>query len=682
MNDDARSAYVRLEDDDQMEQQRDTIGDALRWLWSRRLVIIGGLLLGAFLAGFTALTLRLVQNNNLTEYIIEFRFDGREENKYPNGTPFALSDIVAPGVLTSVYQSEDLATFGLSLQQFQSSIYVSPYSPDRRLILDRYEKIDSRKATVAELSEAQEALDRELSAATQRYAALRYTDQGFGLPQAKVATVLERIAQEWQRVAVETRGVLGVEITPLPSNVFSDESFVGLEKLNAIRVIRQNITRLRDFVDNVASRPGGNTLQDPETGTTTTTLRSMLDRATIQLAEIPTNWPSSAASQGVSGLGTPLNLYSERLFDETELANLDYLIALDLLRQRSRLIRDNVEQIEARPFGNAARDPETNVSARDVGRLLTDLEDYTLKQLTAPVLSLGIAKNPDVVNLYYRSRLEELQREKQTLGNKAQVLEAANKNYQGLVAGAGIAAQAGTSGQFPPTSSTVIPQLGDAFLDRIIQLSQKGGDTEFRQKLLEETVALQQREADTDEEIAWIKEYIDRFGGAPGQAAPERPQVDIAQRSYFIGLLDTQLPEVLKKYKDYVDITQRIADRLRVAEDIHSITMPEGEQQVAVDFYLRNGVTTTMTIEDMLKRLRDYADVANRLYGQLSAETLGRYRHLYSAASDAVRVRQPLVSRYELLLIAFVSIMVALIGLAVSFAAQKIGRRRQASGKA
>jgi len=677
MNDDARSAYVRIQEDDELEPQKDPIGDAMRWLWRRRLVIVGCFLLGAFLAGLVALAVRLAQSDNLTEYVIEFRFDGRDENKYPNGTPFALSDIVAPGVLTTVYQGEDLSSFGLSLQQFQSSIYVAPYSPDRRLILDRYEKIDARKATVAELSEAQEALDRELSAATQRYAVVRYTDQGFGLPQAKVATVLERIAQEWERVAIETRGVLGVEITPLPSNVFSDESFVGLEKLNAIRVIRQNIQRLRDFVDNVAGRPGGNTLQDPETGTTTTTLRSMLDRATIQLAEIPTNWPSAPASQGVRGLGTPLNLYSDRLFDETELANLDYLIALDLLRQRGRLIRDNVDQIEARPFGNAARDPETNLSVRDVGRLLTDLEDYTLKQLTAPVLSLGIAKNPDVVNLYYRSRLEELEREKQTLASKAQVLEVANKNYQGLVGGGSApAAQPGTTGQFPPATSTVIPQLGDAFLDRIIQLSQKGGDTEFRQKLLEETVTLQQRAADTDEEIAWIKEYIDRFGGMPGQAATERPQVDEAQRSYFIGLLDTQLPAVLTKYKEYVDITQRIADRLRVAEDIHSITMPEGEQQVGIDFYLRNGVQSSMTIEDMLKRLRDYADVANRLYGQLSAETLGRYKHLYSAASDAVRVRQPLVTRFELVFIAFAAIMMVLIGLAASFVAQKVRKPR------
>lgn len=680
MNIDARSPHTRFEEEEELEQKSDTLGETLRWLWRQRVIIIAGFLIGAFLAGLVALTLRLAQSNNLTEYVIQFRFEGRDENKYPNGTPFALSDIVAPGVLSAVYQAEDISSFGLSLQQFQSSIYVAPYSPDRRLILDRFDKIDARKATVAELREAQEALDRELSAATLRYAVIRYTDQGFGLPQAKVATVLERIAQEWERVAIETRGVLGVEITPVPSNVFAEESFAGLEKLNAIRIIRQNISRLSDFVDQVAGRPGGNTLQDPETGTTTTTLRSMLDRTTIQLAEIPTNWPSAPGAQGVSGLGTPLNLYSDRLFDEEELANLDYLIALDLLRQRGGLIRDNVEQIEARPFGNAARDPETNLSARDVGRLLADLEDYTLKQLTAPVLSLGIAKNPDVVNLYYRSRLEELQREKQTLASKAQVLEAANKNYQGLTGGNATPSPAESGGnggrQFPPTSATVIPQFGDAFLDRIIELSQKGGDTEFRQKLLEETVTLQQRGADTDEEIAWIKEYIDRFGGLPGQAAPQRPEVDEAQRSYFIGLLDAQIPEVLKKYKNYVDITQRISERLRVAEDIHSITMSEGQPQINVDFYLRNGVQTSLTMEDMLKRLRDYADVANRLYGQLSAETLGRYKHLYSAASDAVLVRQPLVTRFELLFIAFAAIMVALLGLAVAFIAQKIREKR------
>jgi hypothetical protein len=288
---------------------------------------------------------------------------------------------------------------------------------------------------------------------------------------------------------------------------------------------------------------------------------------------------------------------------------------------------------------------------------------------------LGIAKNPELVNLYYRSRLEELEREKRTLASKAQVLEAANRNYQGLIGGGSAAAQSGAGGQFPATS-TVIPQLGDAFLDRIIQLSQKGGDTEFRQKLLEETVELQQRAADADEEIAWIREYIDRFGGAPGQTASDRPQVNQAQREYFVGLLDEQLPAVFKKYKQYVDVTQRIADRLRVAEDIHSITMADGDRQLGVDFYLRDGVQSSMTMDDMLKRLRDYADIANRLYGQLSAETLGRYKHLYSAASDAVRVRQPLVTRFELLFIAFAGIIMAVIGLIVSFVAQKVRIKR------
>ena len=39
---------------------------------------------------------------------IDFIFDGVQEGQYPNGSPFALPDLVAPAVLNAVYDANSL----------------------------------------------------------------------------------------------------------------------------------------------------------------------------------------------------------------------------------------------------------------------------------------------------------------------------------------------------------------------------------------------------------------------------------------------------------------------------------------------------------------------------------------------------------------------------------------------
>lgn len=665
-----------------------TLTDMIGAVWGARAWLFAGVVLAVCISVAMTLARRISTMDTQTNYYIEFTFDGRSDNKYPNGTPFSVSDIISPSVVSEVYEQERLADAGYTLRDFQLALSVSPYAPTRQLILDKYNQaIDPRKATVAELQEAQASLERELSAASNRYAVISFSEDDTVLPPAKVASILTRVAQVWEKNAIGSRGVLKFDIKAVDPSVFTQDNIAGVGRLAALNFIDNNVASLRKFLDSVAELPGGNLLRDPETGLNVQGLQQQVNRAALQLVELPADWNGASPGQQAQPLGMPISLYSGRLFDAAQLEDLDYLIAIDLVRERINLLRQNIRQITDKESGDLAVDPETHLAARDVDRLLFDLDDVSLKQLSTPVLALGIAKNPVVIDLYYKARLQELKRQKDTLASKARVLEQANQNYQGMMGGSSQPGQPGTS-EFPSTGSTVIPQFGDAFLDRIISLAQKGGDTQFRQELLQKTVDFQQQATDVDAEIGRVEEYLRVFSQATNSSSPG----DVALREQFTKQINERLPDVMNKLKEYTEITRRIALRLRLAEDIHSIAVDQNPElandpnqptderlRVGVDFYLRDvpsevGLNTT----SILGQLKACAEAANRIYAQASTAALGTYMKLFRPTAEPQQVRRPLISRFDLLMVALGGVVGLLVGGACAFLFALNRRRRTA----
>ncbi|MDR7031646.1 hypothetical protein [Mesorhizobium sp. BE184] len=639
-----------------------TLASLFKAIWGIRVWIVAGILLALLLAVVAVLALRVGDYQTRSQYVIQFRFEGRAENRYPNGVPFSLGDIVAPAVLTQVFERQKLAEQGLSLRDFQSAVSISPYVPTRAFIIASYSQaLNARGATVAELREAQDALTRDLDIASQRYAVITFSQEGFALPADKVSAILTDIAKTWESTAIETRGVLKQDIRTIDPKIFDPANVQGLERLSTLDFVSKNLVALRGYLNQLARLPGGNLAQDKTTGQNIESLARMVDRSATQLTQLPADWADSTSEAKSQALGLPINLYSETLFDPKQVDNMEYLVAIDLLRDRAKLIRDNIQQIVAAPSGNLAVDPETGLAARDVDRLLFDTTEGDLKQLTAPILSLGIAKNPDFVRIYYNSRLQELRRSKETLENKARVLQNAGQSYQGMGRNGPPSAQGGGA-EFPGGNSTVIPQFGDAFLDRIIALSQQGGDAKFRQELLKQMVDLQQESADLDEEIGRIVEYINVFSKSDASPAPE----EAGQYQTFVKKIDTDIPGIMAKLKNYAAVTERIALRLRLAQDIHSVAVgdfPGGSTNVGVDFYLRDvGSANTVTMPVLLSQLKSYTESANRIYADLSSTTLGTYMNLFRAAAEPQQIAGAWITRFEILLLLLAAAAGALLG--------------------
>lgn len=650
-----------------------SIGDVVRAVWKLRWFLVLGVIISMLLAGAWLLFNRVIGFERATSYIIEFRFEGRSEDQYPNGLPFSLGDIVAPATLAAVYESEGIADYGMSFRDFQTAISIAPYTPDRRLIMRKY-ITDERRATTAEVSEAQAALNRELEAAQRRYAVIGFITTDASIPQSKIDRVLLEIPRTWERYAIENRGILRIDTRMINPEIFQPERIEGLDRLNGLRYLRNALNELSATVDRIAELPGGLIIREPESNHDVSALRWLINRAALQLTEVPAAWSSSESNiVQADAQGLPISVYPPGLFNEADLEGQDYLISIDILRQRMRLVRDNVSRILSVSNGDAVRDPASGLSARDIDRMLFDLDEFTVKLLSAPVLQLGISNNSDMVRLYYDSRLQELQRDKQTLAGKARIVEQAIQNYQGMMGGAADMGTGGLEGTVPSTGSTVIPQFGDAFIDRLIEQSQRGGDTQFRQDLLQQVINYQREATDLEAEIGRIQEYI-RVFTRNDQGSNAADPVLVRR---FTEQLQAELPQAMGRLRDYADITTRIAYRLRYAQDIHGIVSPDGDGVVNVDYYLRDLPEAEAQADNrrqILGELMQYAATANRLYAEISSQALGTYQRLFRAVASPDPVRQSLISRFDIMVLLLAGLVGGMLALFAGLLRNMLGR--------
>ena len=121
-----------------------------------------------------------------------------------------------------------------------------------------------------------------------------------------------------------------------------------------------------------------------------TTTNSNIPRNVLQdaLRNIPEIW----ARHMVSNLGVlnyETTIYSSKVVDAELINRMDYLIAFEIFREKIRLLRENINAIEALPNGRLVRDDESGLSTPDLERAVFDMEQYRIKPLETPIRDLG-----------------------------------------------------------------------------------------------------------------------------------------------------------------------------------------------------------------------------------------------------------------------------------------------------
>lgn len=447
------------------------LGELISNIWNTKWrVIISMTLVAALYVAFLAFSFLTSAQTTRYAQVFDLTFDGLSDGQFPDGSPFVMSDIIGPTVVSRVYRHNDIGAYGLSLDEFRRALSIESWSPDYFLIRARYEKkLGNDDLSAGEIANLQDAMQQEMSVTQSGSVRLSLEPINQDLPAHVAQNLLLDITDVWAQRAIEERGVL---------------------RLN-------------------------------------------------------------------------LPIYSARIFDEKRFEDLDYLIGIELLLDNIELIQGNVAALQKQPNAANVTDTKSGFNLEDLDKAIRDVAEYDLRQLVDPVQELGLTRNADVVRLFYNRQLQELRLKKRFQEERARVTQNTMMAYSSENANR----QPGTAAEGTPMS----PQLGDAFLDRLIEISRQGGAQEFRQTLTKEILKYRNQALETERRINEIQLTLDSIENAQNS---EKGSL----RAAYAEEVQETLPRILTTLREYTEIIGRLHERLgrQASGSISEIVMPQG----------------------------------------------------------------------------------------------------------
>ena len=198
--------------------------------------------------------------------VVQFTFDGVEDGRYPNGTPFHIGDLVTPKLISALYDLHGLAERGVARAAFGSAFAIEPYSPERGYILRRREQLANR-GTPTELVVLQEQLSAELRRAESGAARLSFRSLApLPLSEGDVGKLLLDLPRLWAKKATEQYGVFGPDVPVYSPALFDLAEIEQSEYIAALEAIRRKATMFLEGARTLMRMPHGNAVRDSDTG--------------------------------------------------------------------------------------------------------------------------------------------------------------------------------------------------------------------------------------------------------------------------------------------------------------------------------------------------------------------------------------------------------------------------------
>jgi hypothetical protein len=191
--------------------------------------------------------------------LVEFKpmFEGADAGKYPNGLPFAVTDIVHSSIVDQVFSKNNLQTFcprtvfqnGLAVQQNSAAIQFLTLDYQARLADTRLTSVDRQRLQ-------EEYASRRALAPVQYQLVFVQLPECAGLPQTLVAKALSDILEEWAHQSEDKRGVLKIRVPVLSPAIFDQRGIQGENLLIRADLLRTAIARVITNITEVEKIPG------------------------------------------------------------------------------------------------------------------------------------------------------------------------------------------------------------------------------------------------------------------------------------------------------------------------------------------------------------------------------------------------------------------------------------------
>ena len=218
------------------------------------------------------------------------------------------------------------------------------------------------------------------------------------------------------------------------------------------------------------------------------------------------------------------------ILDRSSYDQVDTIIALSMLRNKVNVVIGNIEQISTVPGVELIRTKDQHKSLAEVRNELDDIVRYRIEPAIAMARSGGAMKDSigslrilEAQLAYDQRRLNSARAKQNALREAFAAYDQSSTTKPEDVRTTVAQPRAGQG------SETVVPQFSEGFLDRIVDMSTRAADREYRQKMIEGMRNAGLESVPLEAAVAYDQQILDEFrkpgpAGAAGSGDRARQQ--------------------------------------------------------------------------------------------------------------------------------------------------------------
>jgi hypothetical protein len=287
------------------------------------------------------------------------------------------------------------------------------------------------------------------------------------------------------------------------------------------------------------------------------------------LADILNSWSEIVINEQ-HALDYRVSVLSPQILDQSEVQNNDPIVAIEVLRSKIYQVVDNIEEINKLPAAELVKTSD-RMSLAETRIRLEDIVRFQLEPLVGVARASGLVANPAVTIHFLENQLAYEQRRLKSATAAADAARDAlamysNEPRTAAENGATFPGQRSRGGM-ATEGETVMPQISETFLDRLIGLSKQAVDAQYRQKLIDEYHDALAATIPVQEAVTYQTEVLQQMKGTVATG----PRSDRAAVDHEIQAATAEVRRLIGKVNEIYRLLSR---NLHPSTQLYSQTSP------------------------------------------------------------------------------------------------------------
>ena len=250
----------------------------------------------------------------------------------------------------------------------------------------------------------------------------------------------------------------------------------------------------------------------------------------------------------------------------------DYITGIDILRAQVRRIIANIDEIATLPGAAVMRIGDGRTSLAEIRANLEDVLRFQIQPLVGLIRTTGLSRDPESLGRYVDDQLFQISLERAEAGKRVAAVQESLRAYM-LQKGA--VSEAGSGGAIPrpaPGGEAMMPQLGESFLDRLVEMSTLSSDIEYRQQLTDRVINESVAMAALEREQAYYEDFSRALKDLrPRSGRADRESELVSVKARFEGAFDQVVVAVDRVNAIYEELSTQ---NLNPTTLLYTVTAP------------------------------------------------------------------------------------------------------------